>query len=122
MVSILSDRAQNLKQEWIHILGDPEAPDNLGILLAIPVFLVWSRPGNIPEDVVINYTVTINSSNPELSTSLTVSDQTQVSIQFLEEALAAAGECVATVFLVVANVADTDDSVAAVLTDSLPIG
>lgn len=67
----------------------------------------------------INYIVTIGSS--ELNTSLTIRDQTQVSIQFLEDALADAGGCVPIRFLVVASVPGTEDSVAAVIGDALPL-
>lgn len=69
----------------------------------------------------MNYTVTFNSSGSEVdTTSLVISNQTKVSILFLEDALADAVVCVPIMFLVVASVTGTEDSVAAVAMESLP--
>lgn len=69
----------------------------------------------------VNYTVTINASNSEVDTSIIISDQTQASLEFLEAALADAGECVPVMFLVEASVSGAEDSDAAVLMETLPL-
>lgn len=96
-------------------------PRNLEVITTVPVSLAWRRPANIPEEVLINYRITLTSDlNSERNTSF-VTDQAQLSIQFLELALADEGQCVAVTFSVVAIAAGTEDSVAAVVMDTLPL-
>lgn len=83
-------------------------------------YLNWDRPTNIPEEVEVNYTVTINSSNSELGNRFHLSDQIQLSIEFLEMALADAERCEVFMFYVVASVANAGDSVPAVATYTVP--
>lgn len=105
---------------WM-FLGRPEIPGNLRLVPQKPTVLVWSRPTNIPENVVVNYTVTINSSTSARSGGGVLSDETQFSIQVLEMQLADAEECEGFLFHVVASVALADDSVAAIVMDTVPL-
>lgn len=71
--------------------------------------------------MVVNYTVTINSSTSELNGGDVLSNQTQFSIQELEMELANAEDCEPFMFHVVASVAFAEDSMATVIMDSIPL-
>lgn len=101
-------------------VGDPETPGNLEILTVTPISVVWSKPTNIPEEVFVGYRITI-SSDSGLSTSRVVTNQTRLSLQSLDLELADFGECVPVTFSVVATAPGTEDSVAAILMDTLPL-
>ena len=85
----------------------------------ITSYLNWDRPANIPEEVEVNYTVIINSSTSQLGNVYHLSDQIQLSIEFLELALADAEQCEVFMFYVVASVADAGDSAPAIATDTV---
>lgn len=95
-------------------------PGNLHLTDSKPAFLAWTRPSNIPADVQVNYTVTINSSTSELGGIFTLADELQFSIGFLEEELSSA-ECEGFMFHVSAIVTDTEDSAPAVVMDTIPL-
>ena len=103
------------------ILGRPDVPGDLRLEASKPTSLVWSRPANIPADVPINYTVTINSSTSAIREMVSLVNVLQFSIEFLEEALADAEQCEGFMFFVTASVADADDSMAAVTIDTVPL-
>lgn len=69
----------------------------------------------------VNYTVIINSSNSDLGGNFILTDELQFSIQFLEMAFRGAAECEAFSFYVQASVAGTEDSVPAVVIDTVPL-
>lgn len=107
------------------VLGRPEVPGNFrltpGTRLSQRTLLEWNRPTNIPQDVVVNYTVTINSSTSELGSEDVLSDQTQFSFEELEMELADAEDCEPFMFHVVASVAFAEDSMTAVIMDTIPL-
>lgn len=100
-----------------YFLGRPEAPGNLRIVPSIPISLVWNRPANIPEGVVIIYNVIIN--HDIVGGIFNTLDETEASI-ILGDAIENAVECMPIMFLVAASVVGTADSVAAVTNESVP--
>lgn len=96
-------------------------PGNLRVLYFEPAYLAWNRPSNIPPSVLINYTVTINSSASELGGVFTVTADQHFSIGFLERVLSGTEECVEFQFRVVAIVAGTEDSVPALVMETVPL-
>lgn len=86
-----------------------------------PTLLEWDRPTNIPQDVVVNYTVIINSTTSALSSDALLSDQLQFSIQELEMQLVNSDDCEPFTFHVVASVPLTEDSMTAIIMDTIPL-
>lgn len=86
-----------------------------------PALLLWNRPTNIPVDVLVNYTITINSTSSDSEDGDVLSNQTQFSIQRLEMEFAAAEDCEPFSFHVVARVAFAEDSMTAVVMDTVPL-
>jgi hypothetical protein len=87
-----------------------------------PTVLEWDRPGNIPLDVAINYTVVVNSTTSNITDGANLSDQTRrFSIGNLEQQLASAEDCQLFTFHVVASVPFADNSIAAVVMDTIPL-
>lgn len=102
---------------WVTFLGRPEPPGNLQILSLNPISVVWNRPANIPAEVPVNYTLTVNSTISEaISRSYWISNETQTSI--LDLIFLETGECAIVTVSLVASVAGTEDSAAAVVMDS----
>lgn len=95
-------------------------PEDLRLEGSRPAILMWSRPSNIPTDIQVNYTVTINSTTSELGGVYMVVDMLQLSVQFLEDELLNT-ECQGFVFSVIASVLDADDSMPAFTMDTIPI-
>ena len=97
-------------------------PEDLRLEGSRPAVLMWSRPGNIPADVPINYTVTINStsSTSELDGVYTLVDMLWFSVEFLEDELLNT-ECQGFVFSVIASVVDADNSMPVFTMDTIPL-
>ena len=99
----------------------PEVPNDLDLEPALT--LEWNRPLNIPgpENIAVNYTVTINSIDGSGMNFQNVTSMTSISVRFLEEILITQGsECVEFEFFVSAtNDAGTGPS--ARIQDTVPI-
>ena len=105
--------------------GPPEVPGNLRLtpssLESQATLLEWNRPSNIPQDVTVNYTVIVNSSDSEVTDGGLLSNQLRFSIGDLERALSGAEDCELFAFHVVASAALAEESVAAVIMETIPI-
>lgn len=101
----------------------PGAPDNL--ILQPALTLEWTRPtiGDIPgpENIKINYTVIINSTEDDGLNFKNITSMTSISLLFLEEIIFAQGsQCVEFEFIVSAtNDAGTGPSTS--ILDTIPI-
>ncbi len=82
--------------------------------------LAWERPGNIPEGVEINYTITVNSSGSALSGSFSALNTSQIPIPFLDQVMES-GRCEAFQFYVMATVDDVPEGDLAVAMDTVPL-
>ena len=106
-------------------LGRPEVPGNLRLtpsgVQSRPTLLEWDRPTNIPQDVVVNYMVVINSTTSELESGGLLSDEIQFSIQGLEMQLVNSEDCEPFTFHVVASVPLAEDSMPAIIVDTIPL-
>ena len=93
------------------------------LILEPALTLEWKRPTNIPthENVTVNYTVTINSTEEDGMNFVNVTSHTSLSVHFLEEILIAQrSECVEFEF----SVSATNDAGTGPLTrilDTIPI-
>ena len=100
----------------------PKPPGDL--ILEPALTLEWNRPAsNIPgpENVAVNYTVMINSTDDSGMNFLNVTSMTSISVHFLEEILVAEGsQCVEFEFSVSAT-NDAGTGPPAILLDTVPI-
>ena len=101
--------------------GQPEQPGGLRIVATKPTVLVWERPTNIPAQVEVNYTVIAESSTTNIREVVILNDLTHASIERLEMELTDGETCHLFTFSVVAQVADANDSIPAVIMDTIPL-
>ena len=97
----------------------PSPPGRLRLIASEPLVLAWEKPTNIPEEVDVNYTITINSSTSDIDDMYFVTGSTQHIINITEAALS--DRCKAFQFFVIASVAGVPNSEAAFTTDTIPL-
>jgi hypothetical protein len=100
----------------IWLPGRPDPPSNVRILSLDPISIDWSRPTNIPQEVPINYylTLTANFSDSDSVTSLRVLvTEATTSIPLLFD------ECATVELSLVAGAAGSENSTLSTLVETL---
>ena len=87
------------------------------------LILRWERPSNVPDEVAVNYTVIINSTNERTTiyNQYFTTNETSVSLQFLQDRLLNAGDDCIMFELSVSSNNDAGSAQLTTIMDSIPL-